>query len=137
MRRAWRALLAIAKAFKALPTPPRRSVLFLAVTAEEKGLIGSKHYAENPIYPLEKTVAALNMDVLNLWGRTKDIVVVGLGASTLDDVLAKRRRNRAARSRPTPRLREEPIIVRTISISPSKASPRSTPIRVALHGQAG
>lgn len=82
-------VLAIAKAFKALPAPPRRSVLFLAVTAEEKGLIGSKHYAENPIYPLDKTVAALNMDVLNLWGRTKDIVVVGLGASTLDDVLGE------------------------------------------------
>ncbi|HJQ69246.1 MAG TPA: M28 family metallopeptidase [Blastocatellia bacterium] len=82
-------LLALAKAFKALPTPPRRSILFLAVTAEEKGLIGSKHYAENPVYPLDKTVAALNMDTLNLWGRTKDMVVVGLGASTLDDALAE------------------------------------------------
>ncbi len=80
-------MLAIAKAFKAMPTPPRRSVLFLAVTAEEKGLIGSKHYAENPIYPLDKTVAGINMDVLNLWGRTSDFVVIGLGASTLDDTL--------------------------------------------------
>ena len=97
-------LLAIAKAFKALPTPPRRSVLFLAVTAEEKGLIGSKHYAENPVYPLEKTVAALNMDVLNLWGRTKDMVVIGLGASTLDDVLgeAAREQGRTLTADPAP-----------------------------------
>lgn len=97
-------LLAIAKAFKALPAPPRRSVLFLAVTAEEKGLIGSKHYAENPVYPLEKTVAALNMDVLNLWGRTKDMVVIGLGASTLDDVLgqAAREQGRTLTADPAP-----------------------------------
>jgi Zn-dependent M28 family amino/carboxypeptidase len=64
-------------------------VLFLSVTAEEKGLLGAKHYAENPLYPLEKTVANLNMDGVNQWGRTKDIVVVGLGNSTLDDVLAE------------------------------------------------
>jgi len=97
-------LLAIAKAYKALPAPPRRSILFLAVTAEEKGLIGSKHYAENPVYPLDRTVAALNMDVLNLWGRTKDIVVVGLGASTLDDVLgeAAREQRRTLTADPAP-----------------------------------
>lgn len=83
------ALIEIARAFKASPTPPRRSILFLAVTAEEKGLIGSKHYSENPIYPLEKTVAAINMDALNVYGRTRDVIVVGLGASTLDDVLAE------------------------------------------------
>ncbi|HYP25365.1 MAG TPA: M20/M25/M40 family metallo-hydrolase [Blastocatellia bacterium] len=83
------ALIEIARAFKALPKPPRRSILFLAVTAEEKGLIGSKHYSENPIYPLEKTVAAINMDALNVFGRTRDMIVVGYGASTLDDVLAE------------------------------------------------
>jgi Zn-dependent M28 family amino/carboxypeptidase len=82
-------LLELAEAFTKLRTPPRRSVLFLSVTAEEKGLLGAKHYAENPLYPLTKTVANLNMDGVNQWGRTKDIVVVGLGNSTLDDVLAE------------------------------------------------
>ena len=81
-------LLEIARAFKALDTPPSRSLLFLAVTAEEKGLLGARYYAQNPLYPLEKTLANINMDGANLWGRTEDIVVVGLGNSTLDDVLA-------------------------------------------------
>jgi|ERR1041384_249336 Zn-dependent M28 family amino/carboxypeptidase len=80
-------LIEVARAFKALPKPPRRSILFVSVTAEEKGLIGSKYYAENPIYPLDKTIAEINMDGLNQYGRTKDITVVGLGNSTLDDVL--------------------------------------------------
>ncbi len=81
------ALLEIIQAFKALPAPPKRSILFLFVTAEERGLIGSKYYAENPLYPLEKTVANINIDGLNQWGRTKDFTVIGLGNSTLDDVL--------------------------------------------------
>jgi Zn-dependent M28 family amino/carboxypeptidase len=80
-------ILEIAKAFKAASPPPERSVLFLFVTAEEKGLIGAKYYAENPLYPLAKTAANINLDGVNQWGRTKDIVVVGLGNSTLDDVL--------------------------------------------------
>lgn len=80
-------LIEIARAFKALPRAPRRSILFLSVTAEEKGLIGSKYYAENPIYPLEKTLANINMDGVNQWGPTRDLTVVGLGNSTLDDVL--------------------------------------------------
>lgn len=81
------AVLEIAKAFTKLPQPPRRSILFVFVTAEEKGLIGSKYYAENPLYPLAKTVANINIDGINQWGRTKDITVIGLGNSTLDDVL--------------------------------------------------
>jgi Zn-dependent M28 family amino/carboxypeptidase len=80
-------LLEIARAFATLEVAPSRSVLFLAVTAEEKGLLGAKFYAQNPLYPLEKTLANINMDGANLWGRTEDIVVVGLGNSTLDDVL--------------------------------------------------
>jgi Zn-dependent M28 family amino/carboxypeptidase len=82
-------LLELAEAFARMRTPPKRSVLFLSVTAEEKGLLGAKHYAENPLYPLARTVANINMDCVNQWGRTKDIVVVGLGNSTLDDVLAE------------------------------------------------
>jgi Zn-dependent M28 family amino/carboxypeptidase len=78
------ALLALAKAFKAAPAP-KRSVLFVSVTAEEQGLLGSQYYAVTPIYPLRKTLANLNIDVLNTWGRTSDLTVVGLGASDLDD----------------------------------------------------
>ena len=81
------ALIELARAFKGLPKPPRRSILFMSVTAEEKGLVGSKYYAENPIYPLEKTVAEINMDGIDQWGPTKDLTVIGLGNSTLDDVL--------------------------------------------------
>lgn len=81
-------LLELARAYRALPTPPRRSVLFLAVTAEEKGLLGSRWYANHPLYPLTQTVAAINMDGLNQWGRTSDMVVIGKNQSTLEDVLA-------------------------------------------------
>ena len=81
------ALLELARGFNTIEPKPKRSVLFLAVTAEEKGLLGAKYYAENPLYPLETTLANINMDVINLWGRTRDIVSVGLGNTTLDDLL--------------------------------------------------
>lgn len=82
------AILEIAKAFTKLPAPPARSILFLSVTAEEKGLLGSKYYASHPLYPLAKTAADINIDGVNQWGRTSDFTVIGLGNSTLDDVLA-------------------------------------------------
>ncbi len=82
------ALLTLAKAYKALPTPPARSTLFLAVTAEEYGLLGAKWYATHPLYPLGKTLAVMNMDGVNQWGRTSDVTVVGYGNSTLDDLLS-------------------------------------------------
>ncbi|GAB3536395.1 M28 family metallopeptidase [Pontibacter brevis] len=82
-------LIELAEAYAAMPTRPKRSILFLAVTAEEKGLLGSKYYAENPLYPLNKTVANINMDVLNAYGPTEDVVVIGYGNSTLEDVLAE------------------------------------------------
>ncbi|MGD0922049.1 MAG: M28 family metallopeptidase [Terriglobia bacterium] len=78
-------LLEIAHAFMKVQPQPRRSILFLSVTAEEQGLQGSKYYADHPLYPLAGTLAALNMDGLNVRGKTKDIIVVGLGMSTLDD----------------------------------------------------
>ena len=78
--------LEIAEAFTKLPTPPKRSVLFLFVTAEEKGLLGAKHYAENPLYPLRTTLANINVDGVNQWGKTSDVVIVGDGNSTLDDL---------------------------------------------------
>ena len=80
-------MLEIAKAFTKLETPPKRSVLFLAVTGEEAGLLGAKNYAQHPLYPLDRTLANINIDGANQWGRTSDVVVVGLGNSTLDDVL--------------------------------------------------
>jgi Zn-dependent M28 family amino/carboxypeptidase len=79
------ALLEIARAFRDLR--PRRSILFAAVTAEEKGLLGAKYYATHPLYPLRDTVANINMDALNVWGRTKDVEVIGAGQSTLEDIL--------------------------------------------------
>ena len=80
-------LLEIAEAFTKLTTPPKRSILFLAVTAEEKGLLGAKYYAENPLYPLNKTLANINKDGVNQWGRTTDITMVGDDNSTLIDLL--------------------------------------------------
>ncbi len=68
---------------------PARSQIFLAVTAEESGLLGSKYYAENPIYPLSQTVGGVNMDGLNVVGATKDVVVVGPGLSELDDYVTR------------------------------------------------
>jgi Zn-dependent M28 family amino/carboxypeptidase len=79
------ALIELARAFAELPAPPRRSVLFLAVTAEEQGLLGSEYYTSAPVYPLERTAAVINIDTLNVHGRTRDITVIGLGASDLDD----------------------------------------------------
>ena len=82
-------LIELARAFSEAARPPRRSVLFLAVTAEEQGLLGSLHYARNPLYPAAQTVAALNMDVLNQWGRTRDLTIVGMGQSQLDAIAAE------------------------------------------------
>ena len=80
-------LLEISKAFKRMDREPDRSVVFLAVTAEEQGLWGSAYYAENPIYPKEKTVANINMDGINPYGKMKDVMVVGSGQSELEDYL--------------------------------------------------
>ena len=78
-------LLEIAKAFKAAKTAPERSILFIALTGEEEGLLGSEHYATHPIFPLAKTVADINVDMLYPIGQTKDLIVTGLGQSEMDD----------------------------------------------------
>ena len=80
--------MSIAKAFSQAKTPPKRSVVFLAVTAEEQGLLGSEWYAKNPIYPLDKTIANLNKDGANVHGSMKDLTVTGLGHSEMDDLAA-------------------------------------------------
>jgi Zn-dependent M28 family amino/carboxypeptidase len=80
-------LLEMARAFKNMKAKPERTIVFLAVTAEEQGLLGSAFYSENPIYPVNKTVANINMDGLNRFGKTNDMVVVGQGQSELEDYL--------------------------------------------------
>lgn len=78
-------LIEIGRTFAKLPVPPKRSILLLAVTAEEQGLFGSEYYTVAPVYPLAKTVANINMDSWNVTGRTLDLTLVGYGASELDD----------------------------------------------------
>jgi Zn-dependent M28 family amino/carboxypeptidase len=79
-------ILEIAKAFRAGPRPDR-SIVFLAVTAEEQGLLGSAYYGQNPLFPLPKTAAAINIDALHPVGRTRDVEVLGFGASELEQYL--------------------------------------------------
>ena len=81
-------MIEIGRTFAKMPTSPKRSVLLLAVTGEEQGLLGSGYYAENPLYPLDKTVGVVNMDALNVYGKTKDITITGYGNSDLDDYAA-------------------------------------------------
>ncbi len=85
-------MLEIAQAFAALPSAPQRSVGFLAVTAEESGLLGSKAYAAKPAYPMNKTVGGINMDRLNFLGKMNDVVVVGHGGSEMENLLAEEAR---------------------------------------------
>src|SRR5438094_2541998 len=80
-------LIQLAAAFAKLNPPPKRSVLFMATTAEEAGLLGSKFYALHPLYPLEKTLADINIDTVNPWGKTRDIEDLSNNNSTLDDLL--------------------------------------------------
>jgi len=98
------ALLEIARAYKQLKTPPKRSILFLAVTAEEQGLLGSDFYGEHPLYPLAQTAVNINMDTMNVYGRTRDIVMIGKGNSTLDELVTDvaREQNRVVKPDPEP-----------------------------------
>jgi Zn-dependent M28 family amino/carboxypeptidase len=82
-------LISLAEAFARLPERPARSVLFLAVTAEEADLLGSRYYIANPLVPLASTVAAINLDGVNLWGPTQDVVAIAGESSSLDDVVAR------------------------------------------------
>jgi Zn-dependent M28 family amino/carboxypeptidase len=97
-------LIELARAFKNASPPPKRSILFLFVTAEEQGLLGSAYYAAHPLYPLAKTLASLNLDALNVYGRTRDLTIVGLGMSTLDEAIEKgaAEQGRIVKPDPTP-----------------------------------
>jgi Zn-dependent M28 family amino/carboxypeptidase len=83
------AIMAIAERFATMQPAPRRSVVFIAVTAEESGLIGSAYYAQNPLFPLETTVGGINIDGLNVYGPTHDVMVVGFGTSEMQEYLER------------------------------------------------
>ena len=120
-------VLEIARAFTQVKPAPKRSILFLMVTAEEQGLLGSEYYGVTPVYPLAKTLANINVDGFNQWGRTKDITVIGLGASDLDDYLRDAAAEQSRTLRPDPSRRRGSTIAPITSTSPSRACPRSTP----------
>jgi Zn-dependent M28 family amino/carboxypeptidase len=80
-------LIELARAFKSMKVQPERTIIILAVTAEEQGLWGSAYYAQNPVYPTSKTVANINIDGLNPFEKTKDIIIVGKGQSELEEYL--------------------------------------------------
>ena len=80
-------LLELARAFTSMKTKPERTIVILAVTAEEQGLWGSSYYAQNPVYPVAKTLANINMDGLTWYGKTKDIIMIGKGQNDLEDIL--------------------------------------------------
>lgn len=82
------AVLEIARALAA--SPSRRSFAFLFFTLEESGLLGAAHYVKEPVLPIDDTVAVINLDMMNVWGRTSDVVSTGRGHSTLDAVLERR-----------------------------------------------
>jgi Zn-dependent M28 family amino/carboxypeptidase len=95
-------LLELARGFTQVEPKPKRSILFLMVTAEEQGLLGSQYYSVTPVYPLAKTVANINVDGINQWGRTRDITVIGMGASDLDDYLRDAAKEQGRELRPDP-----------------------------------
>lgn len=82
-------LIAVARAMAALPKPPRRSVIFAAVAAEEQGLLGSQYLVEHPPVPPGRMAANVNIDGMNIWGRTRDVSVIGLGKSNIDLMLVE------------------------------------------------
>jgi Zn-dependent M28 family amino/carboxypeptidase len=97
-------LIEFARAFRTIVPAPKRSILLIAVTGEESGLLGSGYYANFPLYPLSRTLAAINMDEINVWGRTSDFTVIGLGASDLDNYVkdAAAEQGRVIRPDPEP-----------------------------------
>ncbi|MDP4222669.1 MAG: M28 family metallopeptidase [Bacteroidota bacterium] len=96
------AMLEIANAFTRLPKKQDRSILFLSVTCEEQGLLGSEYYAKHPLFPLNRTVGVINMDALNIFGRTKDMTITGLGYSQLDNYVEQVLKKYGRYARPDP-----------------------------------
>jgi Zn-dependent M28 family amino/carboxypeptidase len=97
------AVISLGQAFTKVNPSPKRSLLFLATTAEEAGLLGAQYYALHPLYPLTKTLADINIDSMNVWGKTRDVEDTSFGMSTLDDALAKRAQAQGRTAIPNPR----------------------------------
>jgi Zn-dependent M28 family amino/carboxypeptidase len=96
------AILEIARGFTKLQPQPKRSILFMLVTAEEQGLLGSQYYSVMPLYPLNKTLAEINIDEPNVYAPSKDLTVIGMGASDLDDYLQEAAKEQGRTLRPDP-----------------------------------
>lgn len=84
---AW--MLETARCFNALEEKPRRNIIFLSPTCEETGFLGTKYYVDNPLFPIEKVAAVINLDVIPLWGENNDVTITGYGHSTLDEQVAR------------------------------------------------
>jgi len=97
---AW--MFEIARAFKAMSTQPRRSIVFFAPSAEESGLNGSGYYADHPIFPLNKTVANINNDLMLPYGKMKDVMITGFGQSELEDYVKEAAENQGRYILPDP-----------------------------------
>jgi Zn-dependent M28 family amino/carboxypeptidase len=97
------ALLVLARAYRSLPRAPSRSVLFICTTGEERGLLGARYYVKNPLYPLERTLAEINIDGMNPWGRTTDMTISGMGHSSLDEIATRIAATQGRRTHPEAR----------------------------------
>jgi hypothetical protein len=82
-------VLTLAEAFSSMKKAPRRSLVFVTVDGEESGLLGSEYYAQHPTFPPDMIAANVNIDFVNIWGKARDVVIVGYGKSTLDDIVRK------------------------------------------------
>ena len=124
-RQAWQRCWRLRGRSRRSQPQPKRSILFLMVTAEEQGLLGSQYYSLNPLYPLDKTVANINIDGVNQWGRTKDLTVIGMGASDLDEYLERPRTSRDACCAPIRNRKKGSTTGRITSTSQSRECRRS------------
>ncbi len=97
-------LLELARAFKAAPKPPKRTVIFVATTAEEQLLLGAQYYVYHPVVPLDSTVADLDLDVENTWGRGKSVLAMGMEETSLGELLTGMARARGREAKPNPML---------------------------------
>jgi len=96
-------LLALARAYKSLPRAPSRSILFICTTGEERGLLGARYYVQHPLYPLETTPGEINIDGINFAGKTRDMTILGMGRSSLDDIGTRLAAAQGRRSHPESR----------------------------------
>ena len=125
-------VLEIARVLKQMPARPKRSILFLFVTAEEQGLLGSQYYASSRSIRWRRPLAVINVDGINQWGRTKDLTVVGLGASDLDDYAQAAAAEQGRMLEPGRRAGEGLLLpIRSLQLREEGRARRSIPIRAS------